>query len=431
MSSIIDGYNYDIFVSYRKKDNKGDRWVSEFVEALKTEIESTFKEDISVYFDINPRDGLLETHDVDASLKDKLKCLVFIPVISRTYCDPKSFAWEHEFKVFVDLASHDKFGFKINLPNGNVAARVIPVRIHDLDPDDIKLCESLTGGFLRGVEFIYKEPGVNRPLKPDDDEKINLNKTKYRNQINKTALATKEILESMRMSGSSIHLRHENIQYKESKDKSEISTKELPEESTVKSGEEIYSRKFKPERIAKALKKPGILIPVIAGILVIFLTTAILLDSNSKVRIACEKALAGIGQIINKTGFSNNKSPVEGIWKLTYGKWYNWKPDDTLTYQFPGNMDIYHIKIFSNGNFTFIGHYNMDTLTLDNYGGGTYTLTGDRYEENLLYAGNKIFSKKIKMLSEIRKDTLIQKWPVDKNWNLVEKFSIEKYIRLK
>ena len=51
MSSIIEGYNYDIFISYRQKDNKGDRWVSEFVEALKTELESTFKEETSVYFD--------------------------------------------------------------------------------------------------------------------------------------------------------------------------------------------------------------------------------------------------------------------------------------------------------------------------------------------------------------------------------------------
>jgi hypothetical protein len=30
MPSIIEGYNYDIFISYRQKDNKGDRWVSEF-----------------------------------------------------------------------------------------------------------------------------------------------------------------------------------------------------------------------------------------------------------------------------------------------------------------------------------------------------------------------------------------------------------------
>jgi hypothetical protein len=43
MSSIIEGYNYDIFISYRQKNNKGDRWVSEFVDALKTELESTLK----------------------------------------------------------------------------------------------------------------------------------------------------------------------------------------------------------------------------------------------------------------------------------------------------------------------------------------------------------------------------------------------------
>jgi adenylate cyclase len=209
MSSIIEGYNYDIFISYRQKDNKGDRWVSEFVEALKTELESTFKEEISVYFDINPHDGLLETHDVDASLKDKLKCLVFIPIISRTYCDPKSFAWEHEFKAFVEQASQDQFGLKVKLPNGNVASRVLPVRIHDLDNDDIKLCESILGSVLRGIEFIYKEPGVNRPITLKDNEEKNLNKTNYRNQINKVALAIRDIITAIEHPGQKpeVHLK--------------------------------------------------------------------------------------------------------------------------------------------------------------------------------------------------------------------------------
>jgi TolB-like protein len=213
MSSIIEGYNYDIFISYRQKDNKHDGWVTEFVDNLKGELESTFKEEISVYFDINPHDGLLETHDVDASLKDKLKCLVFIPIISRTYCDPKSFAWEHEFKAFIDLASQDQYGLKVKLPGGNVASRVLPVRIHDLDAADIKECESVLGGVLRGVEFIYKEPGVNRPLKPDDDEKINLNKTKYRNQINKVGNAINEIISGLKTE----HVEHskEKIQHGE------------------------------------------------------------------------------------------------------------------------------------------------------------------------------------------------------------------------
>src|SRR5665811_74365 len=138
MASIIPGYEYDIFISYRQKDNKHDGWVTEFVNNLKRELEATFKEEITVYFDINPHDGLLETHDVDASLKEKLKCLVFIPIISRTYCDPISFAWDHEFKAFVDQVSRDKLGLKVKLLNGNVGSRVLPVRIYDLDAADIK-----------------------------------------------------------------------------------------------------------------------------------------------------------------------------------------------------------------------------------------------------------------------------------------------------
>jgi len=194
MASIIPGYEYDIFISYRQKDNKHDGWVTEFVDNLKGELESTFKEDVSVYFDINPHDGLLETHDVDASLKDKMKCLVLIPIISRTYCDPKSFAWEHEFKAFVEEASKDQFGLKVKLPNGNVAGRVLPIRIYDLDSTDIKLCESVIGGVLRSIDFIYKSAGVNRPLNPSDNQHDNLNKTLYRDQINKVANSIKEII---------------------------------------------------------------------------------------------------------------------------------------------------------------------------------------------------------------------------------------------
>jgi TolB-like protein len=194
MASLIPGYEYDIFISYRQKDNKYDGWVTEFVDHLKRELEATFKEDISIYFDENQHDGLLETHDVDASLKDKLKCLVFIPIISRTYCDTRSFAWEHEFKAFVEQTSQDQFGLKIKLPNSNVASRVLPVRIYDLDTNDIKLFESILGNVLRSVDFIYKSSGVNRPLNPSDNPDKNLNKTYYRDQINKVANSIKEII---------------------------------------------------------------------------------------------------------------------------------------------------------------------------------------------------------------------------------------------
>jgi len=194
MASLIPGYDYDIFISYRQKDNKYDGWVTEFVHHLESELEATFKEEVTVYFDLNPHDGLLDTHDVDESLREKLKCLIFIPIISRTYCDPKSFAWEHEFRAFVEIASGDRFGLKVKLPAGNVASRVLPVQIHELKPEDRSLVEEALGGFLRSIEFVYSEPGVNRPLKPEDSADKNLHRISYRNQINKVANSVDEVI---------------------------------------------------------------------------------------------------------------------------------------------------------------------------------------------------------------------------------------------
>ena len=199
MPAIIEGYNYDIFISYRQNDNRYDGWVTEFVDHLRAELKATFKEEISVYFDLNQHDGLLDTHDVDESLKEKLNCLIFIPIISRTYCDPKSFAWEHEFREFKKQASNDQFGLKVKLPSGNVASRILPVQIHDLDPEDKALIEDELGGMLRCIEFVYRSAGVNRPLRASEDHpQDNLNKTYYRDQINKAANAVREIINALK-----------------------------------------------------------------------------------------------------------------------------------------------------------------------------------------------------------------------------------------
>ncbi|HMC98660.1 MAG TPA: hypothetical protein VKH37_00855, partial [Ferruginibacter sp.] len=189
MSSIISNFEYDIFISYRHKDNKYDGWVTDFVTNLRREAGATFKEEISIYFDSNPYDGILETHDVDKSLEKKLRSLVFIPIISQTYCDPKSFAWQQEFCVFNRLSKEDQFGRDIRLSQGNVASRILPVKIHDLDADDNALLEQEQNGPLRAIEFIFKSPGVNRPLRADDKREDNLNKLFYRDQINKVANA--------------------------------------------------------------------------------------------------------------------------------------------------------------------------------------------------------------------------------------------------
>jgi len=120
------------------------------------------------------------------------------------------------------------------------------------------------------------------------------------------------------------------------------------------------------------------------------------------------------------------KSSIEGAWQLVYGKWTGLKGT------FPGQIPGSDIKMWSKEHFTFVGQFKLDTALLDNYGGGTYTLDGNRYQENVIYHANKpSVGSKPKMLLEIRNDSLIQKYPTNENWELVGEYSIEIYKRLK
>jgi TolB-like protein len=205
MPSVVPGFEYDIFISYRHNDNRSG-WVTDFVNALQEELAATIKEPLSIYFDKNTHDGLLETHNVDKSLEGKLKCLIFIPIISQTYCDTKSFAWQHEFCAFNNLARTDQFGRDIKLSNGNVASRILPVKIHELDPEDNRLLEVELGAMLRAIEFVHKAGGINRPLNSKDDEVRTPGKVLYRDQVNKVANAIKEIITSLKNPTSATRL---------------------------------------------------------------------------------------------------------------------------------------------------------------------------------------------------------------------------------
>jgi TolB-like protein/Tfp pilus assembly protein PilF len=211
MPSLVPGLEYDIFISYRHNDNQSsseagrDGWITEFVQNLEKELRTVVKEPLSIYYDQNSHDGLLETHDVGKSLEGKLKCLIFIPIISQTYCDPKSFAWQHEFCQFNKLAVADRLGRDLKLANGNVASRILPVKIHDLEDEDKTLIENEIGGVLRPIEFIFKAPGVNRPLRADEEHpNDNRNKTYYRDQINKVANAVKGLIQATKSSATMV-----------------------------------------------------------------------------------------------------------------------------------------------------------------------------------------------------------------------------------
>jgi hypothetical protein len=196
MTSFIPGYDCDIHVSFRYNDNKYDGWVTEFIEKLNQELGATVKDKLSIFFDKNP-----ESNQNNATALPKIKSLIFIPIISQTYCDTNSAVWKNEFSVFQSQTKTDRIGPNIKLPNGNFGSRVIPVKIHDIDVEDVRLLESELSGSLRSIDFIYREEGVNRPLRPVDDEKSGISSLRpmYRNQINKVANAVKEIISGIKL----------------------------------------------------------------------------------------------------------------------------------------------------------------------------------------------------------------------------------------
>ena len=214
MPSIIPGFEYDVFISYRQKDNKHDGWVTTFVDHLKKELEMISKDEVSIYYDENLKDGLLENHEVTDTLNSKLKCILFIPVISQTYCDPNSYAWKNEFLLFRKLATEDVYGLKIKLKNGNITSRILPIRIHELDVQDGLLLEKELNGPIRSIDFIFKAPGVNRPLMDSEDHpQQNQFKIYYRDQINKVANQIKAIIESIK--SPPVHItKPDNVNYK-------------------------------------------------------------------------------------------------------------------------------------------------------------------------------------------------------------------------
>jgi hypothetical protein len=120
------------------------------------------------------------------------------------------------------------------------------------------------------------------------------------------------------------------------------------------------------------------------------------------------------------------KSPIEGTWELVYANF------PSIHKTFPAEVNGGQIKTWSDGYFTFVGHFEADTVIGDNYGAGTYKYEGNRCEVMRLYHSNKsLVGKTNRWLIEIRNDTLIQKQPADENWNLSEGFGTEIYVRVK
>ena len=123
-------------------------------------------------------------------------------------------------------------------------------------------------------------------------------------------------------------------------------------------------------------------------------------------------------------------NPVEGAWQLIYAKRV---ANDTVVGTFPADYVGSQVKMWSDNYWMFVGQYKQDTVSMDNYGGGSYTLEGVMYKETIMYHVTKDFvGQTLRMRIVVENDTLSQVWPADENGDIDKaNYQSEKYIKVK
>ncbi|VAW10301.1 hypothetical protein MNBD_BACTEROID03-1575 [hydrothermal vent metagenome] len=138
--------------------------------------------------------------------------------------------------------------------------------------------------------------------------------------------------------------------------------------------------------------------------------------------IACGERKENLTTIVD-----NDRSSTElvGTWKLVYGDVLE---NDSLTVKDVSTSDF--IKIINRSHFAFFNQ-RRDTGK-DFYGGaGTYTLEGNTYKETLNYTSvDEIRGHEFPFTIEIKGDTLVQRGLEQIKEAGIERYIVEKYIRI-
>ena len=120
------------------------------------------------------------------------------------------------------------------------------------------------------------------------------------------------------------------------------------------------------------------------------------------------------------------KSPIEGSWKLVYA---DIRENDSLQIKDLQQTDF--IKIINSSHFAF---FNQDQNSSDNFmaGGGTYEFNGSDYIETLNFINAKDYRGHVfKFKVEVKGDSLIQQGREKIESANVDRYILEKYIRIK
>lgn len=120
------------------------------------------------------------------------------------------------------------------------------------------------------------------------------------------------------------------------------------------------------------------------------------------------------------------RTPIEGAWQMVYAT----SGENT----FPNDITGSGIKVWTQDCVAFVGKFQIDTVMLDHFGWGKYRcIEGNKYEEDIVLhnIAPQNEGKTVRLLIDIRNDTLIQRYPADENWNLPENHQTNKYVRVK
>ncbi len=125
-----------------------------------------------------------------------------------------------------------------------------------------------------------------------------------------------------------------------------------------------------------------------------------------------------------------DKKPIEGTWKLVSATTI--KGTDTTFTDYSQGQEM--IKVINESHFAFLRHdtnQGKDTAIFG-AGGGTYTLSGDKYNELLQYCNDRGWEgHSFSFTVDIKSDTLLQTGVEKLEKENIDQFIIEKYVRMK
>jgi hypothetical protein len=123
--------------------------------------------------------------------------------------------------------------------------------------------------------------------------------------------------------------------------------------------------------------------------------------------------------------------PIQGTWKLLSGTLI--EKGDTLVTDYTKTLSF--IKIINETHFAFLKHdlnKGKDATASFGAGGGSYVLKGNEYTEHLEYCNDRAWEGHDFVFTvSVSNDTLVQSGVEKIEAEGIERYNIEKYIRVK